>query len=131
MGTQPPSVEAAEPAQAQPYHASSLVVPPRPDECGFSLREDEFRILCEGDISDLRAGRDLCIGSLVTALAALAGAFYTTDWDIVWQPGHRKSFLYLAILLILAAGSAVGVYIYRNRLNHTRRNSAYARLVTE
>lgn len=111
------------------YQASSLVVPPRPDECGFPLREDEFQTLCEGEISEARAGRDLCIGSGVGALVGLAGVLANTDWDTIWQPGRRGWFVTsLVILLSAVVGSVAGVCIYQARLVRTLNDSSYSRL---
>jgi hypothetical protein len=113
----------------QGYNASSLVVPPRPDEFGFPLREDEFRTLCDGEINEARAGRDLYIGSCIGALVGLAGVVATTDWDTTWQPGRRGWFLVsLVVLLSASVGSAVGVCIHQARLTRTRNDSSYSRL---
>lgn len=128
MSTPTPPAKPDATAQRQLYHASSLVVPPRPDEFGFSLREDEFKILCEGELSEARAGRDLSIGCFIASLAGLVGAFATTDWAIIWQEGHRGAFLFFAVLALLVTVSAQGIYIYQRRLNKTRSDSTYSRL---
>jgi hypothetical protein len=111
------------------YQAGSLVVRPRPSEEGFALREDEFQILCDGQINDSRAGRDLCIGLCVGTVVAIIGVLATNDWDTVWHPGRRFPFLFfLAILLLIAGGSAAGWIIFQRRLTNTQTNSPYSRL---
>lgn len=75
------------------YKASTLVVSPRPDELGFPLREDEFQILCEGEVSDARAGRDLCFGAFLGAAVGLAGVLASVDWGTIWGPDRRMPFL--------------------------------------
>jgi len=121
----PEQANAVEP----PYQAAALVVPPRPNEFGFPLREDEFHILCEGEVSDARAGRDLCAGFFVGAVIGFVGVLATTDWGNVWQPERRMPFLaWSAVLLIIVAGSGVGWIICYVRLRRTRKDSPYSRL---
>jgi len=116
------------PAPAK-YTAGSLVVPPRPDEVGFPLREDEFKTLCEGEVSTDRSGRDLSIGLFVGALVGIAGIVATIDWDLVWKPEHRTYFICSAVILLLvASGSLAGIIICCVRLYRTRKSSSYSRL---
>src|SRR5690348_15224382 len=118
-----PPVPAQAIAQQGSYEASSLVVPPRPNEIGFALREDEFQILCEGGLSESRAYRDLFFGALVGAFVGLAGVLATTDWGTIWQPQRRVYFLlWCGILLLIVAASATGCAIYQLRLRRTHRD---------
>jgi hypothetical protein len=111
------------------YQASSLVVSPRPNEFGFAMREDEFQILCDGAVGDARASRDLFFGFLVGAAVGLIGVFATIDWDTIWQPNKRGSFLFwVAILLLGIVSSGTAGIIFHLRLKKTRADSAYARL---
>lgn len=123
----PPVPQPVESVQA-PYHASSLVVPPRPDEVCFSLTEVEFQTLCEGGVSDARAGRDLCIGACVTAVLGLVGILATVEWEPIWKEHRVLPFIACAILLAVAAGCGVGWCIYQRRLTQTRNDSSYSRL---
>jgi hypothetical protein len=119
----------ADPQPQGNFQASSLVVPPRPNEFGFPLREDEFQILREGAVGDDRAYRDLCTGFLVGAVVGLIGVLATVDWGTIWQPEKRGPFLFwVALLLLIIAASATGVIICQLRLCKTRTNSPYARL---
>jgi hypothetical protein len=96
-------------------------VSPRPDEFGFALREDEFQILCEGDSSEARGWRDLCIGAFVTALIAVV----PLDIDPIQHP---ISLVKSMALVAIAAGSGVGAIIWNRILTRTRTNSAHSRL---
>ena len=126
-----PPVPAQATAPQSKYQASSLVVPPRPDECGFPHREDEFQILCEGEVSEAKAGRDLCVGAFLGALLGFVGVLATTDWVTIWQPERRVPFiLWSAVLLLIMAASGAGSVIYQVRLKRTRNDSAYSRLRT-
>ncbi len=122
--------DADRPAQPKvTYQASSLVVPPRPNEFGFPLREDEFQILREGAVGDDRASRDLCIGFLVGSVVGLVGVLATVDWASIWQPDKRGPFIFwVVVLLLIVAASATGVIICHLRLRKTRTDSPCARL---
>jgi hypothetical protein len=116
------------PAPAK-YTAGSLVVPPRPDEVGFPLREDEFKTLCEGEVSTDRSGRDLSIGLCVGAAVGFVGILATTDWATAWNSDRRAPLIWsLGILFFIAAGSLVGAIICCVRLYRTHKSSSYSRL---
>lgn len=111
------------------YQASSLLVGSRPNEMGFPLREEEFHVLCEGEVSTARSSRDVCIGVCATALAGLIGVLSTVDWETAWKPEHRSWFLFwLATLLVLVSGSGVGAWIHHSRLRRAFEDSPYSRL---
>ena len=111
------------------YQAGSLLVGSRPDEMCFPLREEEFHVLREGEISTARSSRDVCIGVCATAIAGLIGVVSTVDWETAWKPEHRGWFLFwLAALWVLVSGSAVGVWIHHSRLRRAREDSPYSRL---
>jgi hypothetical protein len=121
--------DAGPPRPQASYQASSLVVSPRPNEFGFALREDEFQILCEGEVGSARASRDLLFGVLVGAVVGLVGVLATIDWGTIWQPEKRGAFLFwFGLLLVIVVSSATGVVIYHLRLKKTLKDSAYSRL---
>jgi hypothetical protein len=97
------------------YQASSLLVSSRPDEIGFPLREDEFRILREGDANEARAGRDFCLGSCLTAALGLLGIVATADWVAILQHPRKLPFIVCAAMLGIAAGCGTGSVIYHRR----------------
>jgi hypothetical protein len=122
----------AQPAENEGTYlaGAGLVVSRLPDEVGVAVRRDQFDILCEGGIGEARASRDLCLGIFFGAVIGIGGVLATTEWDNVWKPEHRGSFiLWGVILLIMVSGSGVGAIIYGVRLWRTRGNSAYSRLV--
>lgn len=111
------------------YQASSLVVPPRANEFGFAMREDEFQILCEGEIGTARASRDLSLGLMGGAVIALAHIVATTDWKNIWQLDSRDTFLiWFTLILIIFVLSAFSTLIFHMRLKKTLTDSAYSRL---
>lgn len=125
--TPPTRPEQSAPADGK-FEASSLVVGRRPDEVGVPLREDEFQILCDGEVSQDRAGRDLCLGLLVSAVVGLAGLAATTDWDVVLHHGRWGPLAWMSILGTLAAASGGAAIVYHRRYHRVRSNSPYARL---
>ncbi len=126
MGDANPPLQAA----AARYQASSLVVPPRPDEFGYALRQDEFETLCEGGVGDAKNGRSLCFGCLVGAVVGGIGVLATADWESIWKPGRRGWFLGSVIALFLIIGaSAAGMVIYHRRTAHDK--SRFARLKSQ
>jgi hypothetical protein len=110
------------------YQASSLLVGSRPDEMAFALREEEFRILCEGEVSASRSNRDVCIGIAFTALVGLIGVLSIVDWASAWNAGHRGWLFWLGILLISLSGATMGALVHHMRLRNVSDNSAYSRL---
>ena len=111
------------------YQASSLLVGSRPNEIAFPLREDEFQTLSEGELSDARSSRDLCIGILITAAVGLAGLLALVDWEISLKPEHRVRFLcWMSLLIAAVAGSFVGVLIHQLRMVRASTKSPYYRL---
>lgn len=125
-----PPVPTPESELQAPYHASSLVVPPRPDEVCFSLTEVEFQILSEGETNESRAGRDLCTGACVTALLGFVSIIATVEWETVWKERRLLPFIACAIFLFIAGGSGVGWWIFQRRLTRTTTDSACSRLKT-
>jgi hypothetical protein len=110
------------------FEASSLVVPRRPDEVGIVLREDEFQILCDGEINQDRAGRDLCLGLLASAVIGLAGLAATIDWDAALHHGRWGPLVWMFVLGMVAAASGGAAIVYQIRYHRSRTNSPYARL---
>jgi len=123
-----PPVQPTNPAPG-PYQVGSVVTNPRPNDFGFPIRKDEFEILCEGEVSEARAGRDLYIGSCVGGVVGLVGVLATTDWTTIWQPERRVAFVVSgAILIGMVTASAVAACIHQKRLTRTRNDSPYSRL---
>jgi hypothetical protein len=110
------------------YQASSLVVAPRPDEHGFVLREDEFQMLCDGEINEARAGRDLFLGLSLSAFVGLAGLAATTDWNAVFHQERWGPLLWMLSLVVLVAGPGAAAIVHHKRLTRTRDDSPYSRL---
>jgi hypothetical protein len=108
------------------YHASSLVVAPRPDEMGFPLREDEFRTLCDGSSSDAKSGMYFCIGLLTSAVVGVISLFENADWASFWANKRGMLLTYFAVELVIAAGSFAGLLICGYHLG--KQKTPYSRL---
>jgi hypothetical protein len=71
----------------------------RPHEFLFGLRDSEFRILCEGEVSETKASRNFHIGICVGAVVGLAGVFATTGLDVFLVEGKG---IFVLVLFIIA-----------------------------
>lgn len=127
---QTPQTAQAEVNAESHFEIASVVAARLPDEITYGLREDEFRILCDGEMSQARGGRDFCIGVGVTALLGLVSIFATLDWKTVWNEKRVLPFIACAVMLIIAAGCAAGWWIFRIRMRQSENNSPYSRLRT-
>jgi hypothetical protein len=127
MGDLPPAIANAPVG----YQAGAgMIVSKLPDEIGVPLRRDEFDILREGGISEARASRDLCLGIFFGALVGIIGVIATIEWESVWKPERRGTFIFwVGALVVLASGSGVGAVIHEQRRRSTVGNSPYSRLV--
>jgi hypothetical protein len=126
MGDPNPPLAAAPPNN---FTVGSTVVPSGAAEVAFALREDQFRTLCEGEMSTDKSGRDLSIGLFVGAAVGFVGILATTDWATVWNSDRRTPLIWSSgILFFIAAGSLVGAIICCLRLYRTGKNSSYSRL---
>jgi hypothetical protein len=122
--------QAIQGAEQGTYKAGAgLIVTKLPDEVAVPMRREDFQTLCEGGVAESRASRDLCVGIFVGVVVGLVGIFATVDWENVWKPEHRNSFLFwVGLLLVLAAGSGVSTVIFWIRCYRTTTNSPYSRL---
>ena len=126
MGDPNPPLAAAPPNN---FTVGSTVVPSSTAEIAFALREDQFQMLCEGESSTDRSGRDLFVGLLAGAVVGFIGVLASTDWETIWKPERRMPFIFSSgLLLVIAAGSLVGTIICCVRLYRTGKNSSYSRL---
>jgi hypothetical protein len=112
------------------YQASSVLVPPRPNDVAFPLRLDEFETLCESEVGEARASRDLYIGITAGSFAGVIGLLGGSDLATVWQPGRRLPFFVsLLVLSCIVVATAVGACIHHARLKRGG-SSSYSRLKT-
>ena len=112
------------------YHAGGIVARSRGEEIGYTLTKDEFQTLSEGEISEARAGRDLCIGAFIAGGIGFLACLLNNDWDNFFKPDHPHM-LYLcitAVHILIVGGSGVGWIVYQSRMDRTKSNSPYSRL---
>jgi hypothetical protein len=111
------------------FQAQSLTVARLPDENLAMLSRFQFQVLCDGEVNEARAGRDLCIGFFVSAVIGFIGLIATIDWDTAFKVAHKGPFVWTALLFAIALSSACGALIYHRRCKRTLKNSAYSALM--
>jgi hypothetical protein len=112
------------------FQAQSLTVARLPDENLAMLSRFQFQVLCDGEVNEARAGRDLCIGFFVSAAIGFIGLIATIDWNAAFKLANKAPFIWTALLFAIAFSSACGALIYHRRYTRTRKNSAYSDLMT-
>jgi|GEM_PF-7072475 len=111
------------------FEAGSLTVARLPDENLATLSRVEFQVLLDGEVNEARAGRDLCLGFLGSAVVGLIGLIATIDWDTAFHQARKAPFIWTELLSAIVLSSACGALIYQRRYTRTRKNSAYSDLM--
>lgn len=112
------------------FTAQSLHVTRRPDENLATLSRVEYTVLRDGEVNEARAGRDLCLGFLLSATIGFVGLIATIDWDTAFHQSRKAPFIWTAILFAIVLSSACGALIYHSHYERTRKKSAYSDLMT-
>ncbi|MGO9318939.1 MAG: hypothetical protein ACLPXT_12800 [Terracidiphilus sp.] len=97
-----------------------------PAEVVPTISRLEFQALQGGEVSTIRAGRDLCIGIAFSALFGSIGLCFTIDWDASFHLAHWKPFIWTGLMFAITAASTVGAVIYGLRYNTTLNCSVYS-----
>jgi len=116
--------------EAATFVALSCNVAQLPDENLATLSRMEFQVLQDGEINGAKAGRDLCLGFLVSGAIGLVGLFATVDWNGAFHNVHLAPFLFTGLLLAITAASGLGAWIYHRRFKSVQKSSAYSTLMT-
>jgi hypothetical protein len=106
----------------------TMVIPPQPDEAAYPLRREQFDLLCEGEISEERTVRDICIAVFVSAFVGLIGLLATVDWNTAIREGRRAPFIWTASLAVAVFASLVSGATAQWRLSRIRTCSGYSRV---
>jgi hypothetical protein len=117
------------PTRGPTFEAGSLHVARLPDENLATLSRVEYQVLRDGEVSEARAGRDLCVGFLGSAVIGLIGLIATIDWDAAFHQARKAPFIWTGLLSAIVFASACGALIYHRRYTRTRKNSAYSDLM--
>jgi hypothetical protein len=129
---QPPSPlsSTAQPGAFQPAQLGGTLVmhTPLPDVTPYPLRPDEFRTLCDGEMSEVRSLRDTCFGACLVGLAAIASQLSTLEWDSAVKQGRHPVFWTIIIFAITGTTFAVAVVTHL-LTRHMRTRSAYSRQI--
>lgn len=111
------------------FVAFSCNVSQLPDENLATLSRMDFQVLRDGEVSEAKAGRDLCLGFLASSIVGIIGLIATVDWDTTIHQARKGPFLWTGLLLAIASGSAIGAIIHHIRLGHMKKHSAYSTLM--
>jgi hypothetical protein len=121
--------EDEQPAQRPSFVAQSYAVKQLPNDVLATLTRMDFQILKDGESSKARAGRDLCLGALVSAMIGAASLIATVDWDTTFHQARLTPVLLTGFLFAIVAGSAVGAWIYHLQYRAVSQNSAHSMLM--
>jgi hypothetical protein len=111
------------------FEAQSLHVTRRPDENLAMLSRVEFTVLKDGEVSEARAGRDLFVGFLGSAIVGFLGLIATIDWDATFRMRNWAPFIWTGLLFAVALAAATGAFIYNKRYKRTVNSTAYSDLM--
>jgi hypothetical protein len=106
----------------------TMIVPPQPDELVFPLRREQFDLLCEGEVSEQRTLRDICIATCASAAVGLMGLLATIDWDFTVRQGRKGPFIWTSILAVIMLASAVTLVVAQHHITRTGKRSGYSRV---
>lgn len=124
MSEQPHSERGKATFVAQSSHVTQL-----PDENLATLSRMEFQVLLDGEVSEAKAGRNLCLGVFGSAIIGLIGLVATVDWDAAFKQTRKAPFVWTALLFAIALASFCGALIYHLRYRNTHDSSAYSTLM--
>lgn len=105
----------------------TMVVPPQPDEPVFPLRREQFDLLCEGEVTEQRSVRDVCVATFTSGFVGFLGLLATIDWDSAITQRRKGPFVWSVILAVIVFASAVTGLVAQWRLTRTGTSSGYSR----
>ena len=105
----------------------TMVIPSQPDEPVFPLRREQFDLLCEGEVSEQRTVRDICVAVLASSVVGLVGLLATIDWSSAVREARKAPFIWTAILATSVCAATVTGAIAQWRVSRTRTQSGYSR----
>jgi hypothetical protein len=121
--------EPEQPAQGASFVAQSYAVRALPNDFLATLTRMDFQILKDGESSKARAGRDLCLGALLSAAIGAASLIATVDWDTTFHHTRLTPVVLTGFLFAIVAGSAVGAWVYHLQYRAVSQNSAHSMLM--
>jgi len=107
----------------------TLVMPaPMPNVIPYALRPDEFLILRDGEMSEVRSLRDIGIGALVAGVLTIATHLADLDWESALKQG-RHPIAWTMVLLLIPSVALCAVVIAQMVISHMHTRSAYSRQI--
>lgn len=104
-----------------------MVIPSQPDEPVFPLRREQFDLLCEGEVSEQRTLRDVCVAVLASSAVGLVGLLATVDWGSAEREARRGPFIWTVILAVAVFAAFVTGAIAQWRVSRMQTQSGYSR----
>jgi hypothetical protein len=101
---------------------------PLPNVTPCLLRPDEFLILRDGEMSEVKSLRDISVGAFVAGATAIASQLSTLDWDTALKQG-RHPIAWTVALFVITTTALLGVAIGQMLMTHMRTRSAYSRQI--
>lgn len=129
MGESGNQIQASTYAPGGNIVVGSSVINRLEDEKLVPLKKVEFQVLLEGDISNTRASRDLCLGFFLSGVVGLIGLVATIDWDEVFTHDKKAPAFWVLAICVVVAGSAVGAGIFQWLLRKRKQQTAYSSVV--
>lgn len=118
------SVQSHQKVQAS-FVAQSALVEQLPDERVAIVTRMDFEVLKDGEVSEMRGLRDVCIGILGSGLFGLIGLFVTIDW----ATKSVKPYIWTALMVAIILASFALAIICHHQASLRRGCSAYATLM--
>jgi hypothetical protein len=107
----------------------SSIIRKLPDEELGALTKMDFQVLLAGDKSELKSGRDLCLGFLISGLLGLGSLATTVDWVVVFTKNEWGTALWAVLMLLVVGASASGAFIYGREARRASTDSPYSSLI--
>lgn len=111
------------------YNVQTSTVLTLPDQVLYPVSPLEFQVLCDGELSRVKANRDFFGGLFVSAFIGLIGLVATVDWSFSLQQMHLITLISILLLFSISAASGCGVTIQQLRYKKTLNTSAYSKLM--
>jgi hypothetical protein len=111
------------------FEAQSTLEVQLPDRRHATLSRMDFAVLKDGDVSGIRASRDLCGGIACSGLIGFIGLIAAIDWDAAMRAGHLGSFIWAGTLGVIFASSFAVAVFYQIQIYRANTSSAYSILM--
>ncbi len=109
-------------AEAKGFSMQASLLIPQPDRRRVLLNAMEFAVLKDGDMSNTKGRRDLCIGIGMTSLFAVIALWQAVDWEK--QPIAGKDIFTTFVAAVVLAASCVVAFIEQCKIWRIKKHSS-------